>query len=78
MTSDPWHVLHIPDSEVRAYIQKGSGASMEIAMRDGRRYTVAEIVGYPRVTRHRDDCSAFHPGRTCDGSWYTGAIREDS
>lgn len=71
-----WHLLAIPESDAKVYIEIGSGASMELTMNDGRRFTAAEIAGYPRVMKHANDCSSFHPGQSCDGGWYCGTFRE--
>ena len=71
-----WHMVAIPDCDLKAYIEIGSGASMELTTKDDQRFTVAEIAGYPRVTKHHSDCVSFHPGRTCDGAWYTGALKD--
>jgi len=72
-----WHLMAIPDTpDAKVYIEIGSGASVELTMQDGRRYTAADIGGFPRLTKHRSDCARFHPGQSCDGGWYTGAIRD--
>lgn len=67
----------IPGTEDKVYIEIGSGASMELTMKDGTRYTAAEIAGYPRLTKHRSDCTRIHPGQDCEGGWYTGALRDE-
>lgn len=71
-----WHMVRIPESDARVYIEVGSGATVEVAMKDGRRFEVAEIGGTPRCIRHRDDCERIHPGQSCDGGWYAGALKD--